>query len=53
MTFEDLGGGWTRLRIQSLVDSFEAREAMLASGMEVGINEGYEALDAMLESGVA
>lgn len=51
MTFEDLGDGWTRLHAQSLVDSFEAREGMLASGMEVGVNEGYAALDAMLEAG--
>lgn len=51
MTFEDLGDGWTRLHSQSLVDSFEAREGMLASGMEVGINEGYAALDSMLEAG--
>ncbi len=50
VTFEDLGGGWTRLVASSLVDSFEAREQMLASGMEVGINEGYAALDAMLEA---
>lgn len=51
LTFEDLGDGWTRLHIQSLVDSFEAREGMLASGMDVGINEGYAALDAMLDAG--
>lgn len=51
LTFTDLGDGWTRLTTTSLVDSFEAREAMLASGMEVGINEGYAALDTMLEAG--
>ena len=48
LTFEDLGDGWTRLHAQSLVDSFEAREGMLASGMETGIQEGYEKLDALL-----
>lgn len=51
MTFEDLGEGWTRMHAQSLVDSFQAREGILASGMEVGVNEGYAALDAMLETG--
>lgn len=51
MTFEDLGDGWTRVRGTSLFDSFEGREAMLDSGMDVGINEGYEALDSMLEAG--
>ena len=31
--FEDLGGGRTRLRTQSLCDSFEGRDAWLRSGM--------------------
>lgn len=51
MTFEDLGDGWTRVHGNSLLPSFEAREQMLASGMEVGINEGYAALDALLAGG--
>jgi hypothetical protein len=34
----------------SLVDSFAGRDAFVASGMEVGINEGYEKLDALLET---
>jgi uncharacterized protein YndB with AHSA1/START domain len=49
--FEDLGNGRTRLRSQSLVDSFEARDAFLASGMEVGVNEGYAKLDELLAEG--
>jgi len=49
--FEDLGNGRTRLRTQSLVDSFESRDAWLASGMEVGVNEGYAKLDEMLADG--
>lgn len=53
LTFEDLGDGWTRLHAQSLVDSFEAREGMLASGMEVGIQEGYESLDELVAEGLA
>jgi uncharacterized protein YndB with AHSA1/START domain len=48
LRFEDLGDGTTRLHAQSLVDSFEGRDAWLASGMEVGINEGYAKLDALL-----
>ena len=48
MGFEDLGDGMTRLHAWSLVDSFEGRDAWLASGMEVGVNEGYAALDALL-----
>ncbi|ATG50768.1 polyketide cyclase [Brachybacterium vulturis] len=45
---EDLGDGWTRLHGQSLFDSFEGRNQMLESGMDVGIHEGYAALDALL-----
>ena len=48
---EDLGDGRTRLHAQSLVDSFEGRDAWLASGMEVGINDGYAKLDALLAAG--
>ncbi|MGK2948041.1 MAG: SRPBCC family protein [Acidimicrobiales bacterium] len=48
MVFEDLGGGRTRIVGTSLVDSFESRDAMLASGMNEGINEGYERLDELL-----
>jgi uncharacterized protein YndB with AHSA1/START domain len=49
--FEDLGDGRTRLHGQSLCDSFEARDGWLASGMEVGVNEGYAKLDAMVADG--
>lgn len=49
--FEDLGNGRTLLRTQSLVDSFEERDAWLASGMEVGLNEGYAKLEEMLADG--
>ena len=49
--FEDLTDGYARLRTQSLVDSFEGRDAMLRSGMEVGVDEGYARLDRMLIDG--
>ncbi len=49
--FEDLGDRRTRLHGQSLCDSFEARDGWLASGMEVGVNEGYAKLDAMVADG--
>jgi uncharacterized protein YndB with AHSA1/START domain len=51
LTFEDLGDGRTRLTAQSLCDSFEGRDMWLTSGMEVGVNEGYAKLDAMLRDG--
>jgi uncharacterized protein YndB with AHSA1/START domain len=48
LVLEDLGGGRTRLVAQSLVDSFEARDGFVASGMEGGVREGYERLDELL-----
>ena len=49
--FEDLGDGRSRLHAQSLVDSFESRDAWLRSGMETGVNEGYAKLDRLLSDG--
>lgn len=51
LRFEDLGAGWTRLHASSLCDSFEARDGMLASGMEVGVQDGYDQLEQMLAHG--
>ena len=48
LQLEDLGGGRTRLTVTSLVDSFAARDAWLSTGMEEGVREGYERLDALL-----
>ena len=48
LVLEDLGNGRTRLTATSLVDSFADRDAFLASGMDVGVNEGYAKLDALL-----
>lgn len=48
LTVEGLEGGRTRLRTTSLVDTFEARDAWLRSGMEVGINDGYAKLEEVL-----
>ena len=48
MTFEPLEGGRSRIVVVSVVDSMEAQAGMMASGMEVGINEGYEKLDELL-----
>ena len=49
--FEDLGDGRTRLHTQSLVDTFEARDAWLRSGMEIGVNEGYDKLEELIADG--
>jgi uncharacterized protein YndB with AHSA1/START domain len=51
LTFTDLGDGRTRLSAQSLCDSFEARDGWLRSGMEVGVDQGYAKLDALLVTG--
>jgi uncharacterized protein YndB with AHSA1/START domain len=48
LVFEDLGDGRTRLTSTSLVDSFDGRDAFVASGMEEGVREGYERLDELL-----
>lgn len=48
LVLDDLGDGRTRLTATSMVDSFEARDAFVASGMESGVREGYERLDELL-----
>ena len=52
MTFEALDGGRCRTVAVSVIDSMEAQAGMMASGMEVGIHEGYEKLDELLERGL-
>ncbi len=49
LTFTDLGDGRTRLTAVSLVDSFESRDQFLASGMDVGVHDGYAKLDSLLD----
>ncbi len=48
LVLEDLHDGRTQLTVTSLVDSFEGRDAFLASGVEGGVREGYERLDELL-----
>src|SRR5215470_3443377 len=50
VVFTDLGGGRTRLMSTSLVDSFAARDAFVASGMDSGVRESYERLDEVLSA---
>ena len=50
LTLEELDGGRCRLVATSLVDSFETRDAFVASGMEQGVREGYDKLDALLDA---
>ena len=48
MSFEDLGDGRTRLHGRSVFPTVENRDGMVQSGMEKGVNEGYERLDELL-----
>jgi uncharacterized protein YndB with AHSA1/START domain len=48
MTFEDLGDGRTRINSLSIVETLEIRDMIMSSGMDTGVIEGYEKLDALL-----
>lgn len=48
VVLEDLGGDRTRVRGRSVHQSVEARDAMVQSGMETGLGEGFERLDQVL-----
>lgn len=47
--FENLPNGRSRLVHQSVFFSVQDRDGMIASGMERGVNDGYEKLDTLLE----
>jgi len=47
LTLEDLGGR-TRVRIHSVHQTVEGRDAMVASGMEAGLSAGYRRLDELI-----
>jgi uncharacterized protein YndB with AHSA1/START domain len=51
-TFEE-NDGKTLLRINSVFQSVEDRDGMISSGMEEGMNEGFDRLDELLEKLVA
>ena len=48
MWFEDLGDGRTRLRGRSIGRTVEGRDAMVESGMEKGMVEGYDRLETLV-----
>ncbi|HXQ39510.1 MAG TPA: SRPBCC family protein [Anaerolineales bacterium] len=48
MRLEELPGNRTRVTIQSVYQSVSDRDGMVESGMERGVNEGYERLDEIL-----
>lgn len=51
LTFENLPDERTRVTILSVVPSLQERDAIIASGMEAGVNDGFEKLDSILGSG--
>jgi len=48
LALEAIGASRTRLVCTSLHESFEDRDALVASGMELGLWQGYEQLDLLL-----
>lgn len=48
LTFQDLGGGRTRLTAHAVYPSMAARDGMAQSGMEGGLTESYERLEELL-----
>jgi uncharacterized protein YndB with AHSA1/START domain len=48
MRLEELPGDRTRITIHSVFQSVSDRDGMVQSGMEYGVNEGYERLDELL-----
>ena len=46
--FEAFPGDSARITAQSFFQSVKGRDGMIQSGMESGVNEGYEQLDELL-----
>jgi uncharacterized protein YndB with AHSA1/START domain len=50
LTLEALPNGRTKLTAQSVFQTVADRDGMIQSGMEHGVNDGYERLDELLET---
>ena len=48
--FEDLGNGKTRVVGTAVFQTQEDRDGMMASGMEIGVNEGHERMAELLRT---
>jgi uncharacterized protein YndB with AHSA1/START domain len=48
LTFQDLGNGRTLLRTVTAFQSVEARDGMIASGMESGVSDSMERLEELV-----
>lgn len=49
--FEQLENGRTKVTVQSVFQSVQDRDGMVMSGMEHGVNDGYNRLDELFEKG--
>jgi len=49
LTLEELPGNRTKLHIHSIFKSVADRDGLIQSGMESGMNEGFEKLDKLFE----
>src|SRR5574337_738090 len=49
MALEELPGNRTRITIHTVFQSVADRDGMIQSGMERGVNDGYERLDELFE----
>ncbi len=47
-TLEDIGGGKTKLTLRIVFQTVEDRDGMVASGMQRGMDEGYDRMDEIL-----
>ena len=50
VAFEPAPHGGTTLRVHAVYQSVEARDAVIASGMEGGLDQGYRRLDGLLDT---
>lgn len=50
LTLEELPNGRTKLTAHAVYQSVADRDGMIQSGMETGVNEGYDKLDELLET---
>jgi uncharacterized protein YndB with AHSA1/START domain len=48
VSFDDLGDNTTRVRVHTVFQSIEDRDGMVASGMAMGVTQGFEQLDELL-----
>lgn len=53
ISFEILANNRTRVTTHSVFQSVDDRDGMIQSGMERGVNDGYEKLDELLEKELA